>query len=395
MCLFDVSTHFAGKKLWADPAVTGFVGAGGFPLRTGGVGANSIVALAKKKKNREAAASNLQRIASDDRPCGFQVQGLMCQSATHGDNIQVLNTSADPFIENVTQIFKDRSGQESVIQGLALRNKASKVSGDACPFKVAEKIRDKGNQASKVSGDPCAFKVAEQNRDQELLQTAAGSTLSTGRRTVSEADAADDACISPQGAGPMKDTVWWEGEMEWCVRAFLESVDDPAVLRSALDINRLSDACSHKANIGDRDEEAKDKAEEETEARYSDVNKAFREALNRVYNPLKIDVIKAVTRKISARAKQAGDSVQDRAHIKKLLDNVWEVKNKDCAGASAVDRALVRTGAGFRSVKGAERRVLVDSLAEQVLLSPDRPSHAEVRRPWAGTISHPKHLRLF
>ena len=200
MCLFDVSTHFAGKKLWADPAVTGFVGAGGFPLRTGGVGANSIVALAKKKKNREAAASNLKRIASDD--------------------------------------------------------KASKVSGDACPFKVAEKIRDKGNQASKVSGDPCAFKVAEQNRDQELLQTAAGSTLSTGRRTVS--DAADDACISPQGAGPMKDTVWWEGEMEWCVRAFLESVDDPAVLRSALDINRLSDACSHKANIGDRDEEAKD-----------------------------------------------------------------------------------------------------------------------------------------
>ena len=372
MCLFDVSTHFAGKKLWADPAVTGFVGAGGFPLRTGGVGAKSIVALAKKKKNREAAASNLKRIASDDRPCGFQVQGLMCQSATHGDNIQVLNTSADPFIENVTQIFKDRTGQESVIQGLALRNNASKVSGDACPFKVAE-----------------------QNRDQELLQTAAGSTLSTGRRTVSEADAADDACISPQGAGPMKDTVWWEGEMEWCVRAFLESVDDPAVLRSALDINRLSDACSHKANIGDRDEEAKDKAEEETEARYSDVNKAFREALNRVYNPLKIDVIKAVTRKISARAKQAGDSVQDRAHIKKLLDNVWEVKNKDCAGASAVDRALVRTGAGFRSVKGAERRVLVDSLAEQVLLSPDRPSHAEVRRPWAGTISHPKHLRLF
>ena len=88
-----------------------------------------------------------------------------------------------------------------------------------------------------------------------------------------------------------------------------------------------------------------------------------------------------------ALREQAGGSVQGPTHINKVLDHEWEAVTRDCGGATAVDRVLVRTGHGFRSVRqGLERHTLVDSLAQQVLLSPNRPSAAEVRRPWAGTI---------
>lgn len=186
----------------------------------------------------------------------------------------------------------------------------------------------------------------------------------------------------------------WEHEMEWCLRAFLSSVD-ASVLRSALDTKRLYDSCSHKANIGERDEEAEDKAEEEADARAAEVDVSFAEAQRCLYFPLKIEVIRAVERKIPALREQAGGSVQDPAHMKKVVEHEWEAVTRDCGGATAVDRVLVRTGNGFRLVQGPARRALVDSLAQQVLLSPNRPSAAEVRRPWAGTISHPKHPRLF
>jgi hypothetical protein len=410
------------------------------------------MAVAKNKKNQIRLAINLPGEASDEQTCGFEVQALAFpKSMRHGDNIPLLNTTMDPYFSVIADAIKHRAGNESLIQGLAARNQAFKASGVSCPFEVAYKNRDQEQLAG--------------------LKTAAGSTLSTGKRTVSVAADGVDGCISAEGAGSTKrtkgleggtaaspaekkkaddrDPRWkrsvsfaanvvdgcvsaegagstkhsngrneggtdatpttddrdprdaagssgviagstdgaqnsdlrtgtWTEAGEWSMRAFLHSAP-VAQRRSALYARSLYESWSKKVDNGELVDRTEEKAAAEAEVTLLEFDDILLEALGCLYNPLKIEVIKAVDKKIQALQNQAGVTASDPDCIHKLLNDAWQAPTSSSVDATAVDRVLVSTGNGFRDVRGPDRRELVERLAKEVLLNPRRPSAREVR----------------